>query len=138
MKKFTQDQVEQIVTDLLINISTMEDVDSKVAEESLEVLNDPMDNIVFSGVVMTKVRPTIFEQREIDLKSYIMSCIQKSYDVLSDCNASFNTDIEKELWYKNVEKSYNTKMQFALSQFANAFYAYDNLEKKYPELMKFI
>lgn len=136
MKTFSQEQVEQIVTDLLINISTMENVHPNVANESLQVLNNPMDNMVFSGVIMTKVRPTVFEEREIKLKSYVMSCIQKSYDTLSDCNATVNADIEKELWYQDIEKSYNTKMGFALSQFVNAFFAYEELEKKYPELMK--
>ena len=54
-----------------------------------------------------------------------------------DESLSFNDDLAKELWFKDIEKSSSsTKLHFALNQFAVAFYEYERLEKKYPELMK--
>lgn len=141
MKKFTQSQVETIVTDLLLVISKDNDGSSKLADESMEIINNTEDNYVFSGIVMTKIRPSIFNQREENLKIDVMSYLQVVFDVFAKDkrnDGKFNSDLSKIFHYDNLTESYNSKMEFALSQFANSFYAYDNLEKKYPELMKFI
>ena len=141
MKTFTQDQVEEIVTNLLLVISRDNSENSKVADESMEILNNTSDNFVFSGIVMTKITPSIFNEREEDLKMDIMAYLQNMYKTYyhnQEGEINFNSDLAKIIDPNDIKKSYNAKMQFALSQFANAFYAYDNLEKKYPELMKFI
>jgi hypothetical protein len=141
MKKFTQSQVETIVTDLLLVISKDNDGSSKLADESMEIINNTEDNYVFSGIVMTKIRPSIFNEREENLKIDVMSYLQVVFDVFAKDkrnDGKFNSDLSKIFHYDNLTESYNSKMEFALSQFANSFYAYDNLEKKYPELMKFI
>lgn len=141
MKKFTQDQVEEIVTNLLLVISRDNSENSKVADESMEIINNTPDNYVFSGIVMTKIMPSIFNEREEDLKIDVMAYLHNfyaNYYINNEGESNFNSDLAKILDPDDIKKSYNTKMQFALSQFANAFYAYDNLEEKYPELMKFI
>jgi hypothetical protein len=141
MKKFTQIEVEKIVTDLLLVISKDNDGSPNLANESMEIINNMEDNFVFSGIVMTKIRPSIFNKREENLKIDVMSYLQVIYDLFQDDkrnDGQFNSDLSKIFHYENLTESYNSKMEFALSQFANSFYAYDNLEKKYPELMKFI
>lgn len=141
MKKFTQSQVETIVTDLLLIISNDNDGSPKLANESLEIINNTEDNYVFSGIVMTKITPSIFNEREEDLKMDLMAYLQSMYKTYyhnQEGESNFNSDLAKIIDPNDIKKSYNTKMQFALSQFANAFYAYDTIEKKYPELMKFI
>jgi hypothetical protein len=141
MKKFTQNQVEKIVMDLLLIISKDNADSSKLANESIEIINNTEDNFVFSGIVMTKIRPSIFNKREEDMKIDVMSYLQVMYDLFSADkrnDGEFNSDLSKIFHLDNLTESYNSKMEFALSQFANSFYAYDNLEKKYPELMKFI
>ena len=141
MKKFTQNQVEKIVMDLLLIISKDNADSPKLANESIEIINNTEDNFVFSGIVMTKIRPSIFNKREEDMKIDVMSYLQVMYDLFSADkrnDGEFNSDLSKIFHLDNLTESYNSKMEFALSQFANSFYAYDNLEKKYPELMKFI
>lgn len=141
MKKFTQDQVEEIVTNLLLVISNDNKENAKVADESMQIINNTVDNFVFSGIVMTKAMPSIFNKREDDLKVDIMAYLQNMYRTYyynKEGESNFNSDLAKIIDPVDIKKSYNTKMQFALSQFANAFYSYEELEKKYPELMKFI
>jgi hypothetical protein len=141
MKKFAQAEVEKIVTDLLLVISIDNDGSPKLANESIEIINNTEDNYVFSGIVMTKIRPSIFNEREENLKIDVMSYLQVIFDLFAEDkrnDGEFNSDLSKIFHYDNLTESYNSKMEFALSQFANSFYAYDNLEKKYPELMKFI
>lgn len=141
MRKFTQNQVETIVTDLLLVISNDNDGSPKLANESMEIINNPQDNYVFSGIVMTKIKPSIFNEREENLKIDVMSYLQVMYDLFKEDkrnDGEFNSDLSKIFYADDLTKSYNSKMEFALSQFANSFYAYDTLEKKYPELMKFI
>ncbi len=139
MKMFSQEEVEKIVTDLLLNISEMNGATTNLADESMRIINHPMDNYVFSGIVMVKIRPSIFNEREEDLKTDVMAYLQNIYNACYERNRvedNFNSDLAKNFDPNDIKKSYNTKMQFALSQFANAFYTYDKLEKKYPELMK--
>jgi hypothetical protein len=141
MKKFTQIQVETIVTDLLLVISKDNDASPKLANESMEIINNVEDNFVFSGIVMTKIRPSIFNKREENMKIDVMSYLQVMYDLFEEekrIDGKFNSDLSKIFHFENLTESYNSKMEFALSQFANAFYAYDTIEKKYPELMKLI
>ena len=46
-------------------------------------------------------------------------------------------DLAKEFCVTDLNKCLkSTKLDFALNQFVNAFYEYERLEKKYPELMK--
>ena len=52
-------------------------------------------------------------------------------------NVNFNDDLATEMSKLNDDDySINTKLDFALNQFVNAYYEYERLEKKYPELMK--
>ena len=49
----------------------------------------------------------------------------------------FNEDLAKEFCVIDTDKcARSTKLDFALNQFVNAFYEYERLQKKYPELMK--
>ena len=54
-----------------------------------------------------------------------------------DEDFDFNKDLAKEFSVSDTDKcASSTKLDFALNQFVNAFYEYERLEKKYPELMK--
>jgi hypothetical protein len=56
-------------------------------------------------------------------------------DMHADFN--FNKDLAKNFEKNNFDKcADSTKLDFALNQFVNAFFEYERLEKKYPELMK--
>jgi hypothetical protein len=127
-----------MVEDILIAISKMEDMPSGFAKDSLDIMDNPVDNSVFTGILLTKARPSLFNKNEIDMKTTIMSALQT---VLiygkDDKNFDFNKDLAKEFDENDESKCTNsTKLDFALNQFVNAFYEYERLEGKYPELMK--
>lgn len=138
MKRIPKDSADKMVEDILIAISKMEDMPSGFAKDSLDIMDNPVDNSVFTGILLTKARPSLFNKNEIDMKTTIMSALQT---VLiygkDDKNFDFNKDLAKEFDENDESKCNNsTKLDFALNQFVNAFYEYERLEGKYPELMK--
>lgn len=140
MKRLPKDLADKMVMDVLISICKMDDISSEFAQNSLEIMDNFVDNSVFTGVLMTKARPNLFDENEIDMKVTVMSAMKTVFDFAKrDKDFEFNSDLSKELLNSEKDDSgMNTKLDFALSQFVNAFYEYERLEKKYPELMKFM
>jgi len=138
MKRIDKDLADKMVMDVLVSISKLDDIPSAFAKDSLDIMNDSLDNSVFTGVLLTKARPSLFDDNEIDMKATILSSLQSviTYGDRED-DFYFNDDLAKEFSIKDLDKCSNsTKLDFALNQFVNAFYEYERLEKKYPELMK--
>lgn len=138
MKRLPKDLADKMVMDVLVSMCKMDDTSSEFAQNSLEIMDNVVDNSVFTGVLMTKARPNLFDENEINMKVSIMSAMKTVFDFAKrDKNFEFNNDLSKELLDSEKDSSgMNTKLDFALSQFVNAFYEYERLEKKYPELMK--
>jgi hypothetical protein len=142
MKRIAKELADQMVMDVLVSISKLDDVSSGFAKDSLDIMNNAVDNTVFTGVLLTKARPSLFSDNEIDMKLTIMSALQtilnyKEEEEDEDFDFDFNEDLAKEFSVTDTDKCSNsTKLDFALNQFVNAFYEYERLEKKYPELMK--
>jgi hypothetical protein len=138
MKRIPKDLADKMVEDVLIVISKMDDMPSGFAKDSLDIMNDPIDNSVFTGVLLSKARPSLFNSNELDMKATILSSLQ-SVITFGDREEGFdfNDDLAKEFSVEDMDKcSKSTKLDFALNQFVNAFFEYERLEKKYPELMK--
>jgi hypothetical protein len=138
MKRISKDLADKMVMDILISISKQNNVSSNFAENSLNIMNDVVDNTVFTGILMTKARPSFFNENEIDMKITIVSALKTIFQVSKkQKDVGFNNDLSKEMSkLDNDDYSINTKLDFALNQFVNAYYEYERLEKKYPELMK--
>jgi hypothetical protein len=138
MKRISKDLADKMVMDVLILISKQNNVSSNFAENSLDIMNDVVDNTVFTGILMTKARPSLFDENEVDMKITIASALKTIFQVSKkDENVDFNDDLSKEMFRLTDDYySISTKLDFALNQFVNAFYEYERLEKKYPELMK--
>jgi hypothetical protein len=138
MKRIPKDLADKMVEDVLTAISRQTDVSSQFAEDSLRIMQNNTDNLVFTGILMTKARPSFFDDNEIDMKLTIMSSLQTVLMYSKeDMDFGFNNDLAKEFSIKDTDKCANsTKLDFALNQFVNAFYEYERLQKKYPELMK--
>jgi hypothetical protein len=138
MKRIPKDLADKMVEDVLIAISKLDDIPSGFAKDSLDILDNPTDNLVFTGILLTKARPSFFDENEIDMKATILSSLQS---VISfgdrEEGFDFNDDLAKEFSVEDMDKCSNsTKLDFALNQFVNAFFEYERLENKYPELMK--
>ena len=93
---------------------------------------------IFTGILLGKAKPTLFNDNELDMKVIVLSSLQ-SVITYGDREGEFyfNDDLAKEFSVEDMDKcSKSTKLDFALNQFVNAYYEYERLEKKYPELMK--
>jgi len=138
MKRIPKDLADKMVEDVLIGISKMDDMPSNFAKDSINIMNDPIDNSVFTGVLLSKARPSLFNSNELDMKATVLASLQ-SVITYGDREGEFdfNDDLAKEFSVEDMDKcSKSTKLDFALNQFVNAFFEYERLEKKYPELMK--
>jgi hypothetical protein len=138
MKRISKDLADKMVMDVLISISKQNNVSSNFAENSIDIMNDVVDNTVFTGILLTKARPSFFDKNEIDMKITIVSALKTIFQVSKkQKDVDFNNDLSKEMSkLDDNDYSINTKLDFALNQFVNAYYEYERLEKKYPELMK--
>jgi hypothetical protein len=138
MKRIPKDLADKMVEDVLIAISKLDDIPSGFAKDSLDILDNPTDNLVFTGILLTKARPSFFDENELDMKATILSSLQSVITFGDrDEGFDFNDDLAKEFSVEDIDKCSNsTKLDFALNQFVNAFFEYERLEKKYPELMK--
>ena len=138
MKRIPKDLADKMVEDVLIAISKLDDIPSGFAKDSLDILDNPTDNLVFTGILLTKARPSFLDENELDMKATVLASLQS---VISygdrEGEFDFNDDLSKEFSVEDMDKcSKSTKLDFALNQFVNAFFEYERLEKKYPELMK--
>ena len=138
MKRIPKDLADKMVEDVLIAISKLDDIPSGFAKDSLDILDNPTDNLVFTGILLTKARPSFFDENELDMKATILSSLQSVITFADrEDDFGFNDDLAKEFSVEDMDKCSNsTKLDFALNQFVNAFFEYERLEKKYPELMK--
>jgi transcriptional regulator of heat shock response len=139
MIRITKDSADQMVMDTLINFSKFNGMSSRFDEDSLKIINDEVDKSVLTGILITKAKPSFLEEEEINMKLTVLSSLKTTYQLLKESieDSGFNIKLAEEL--KKIEKekaSVNTKLDFAVNQFINAFYEYERLEKKYPELMK--
>lgn len=140
MIRISKDLADNMLMDALINFSKFNVMSSRFEEDSLNVINNEVDKSVLTGILLTKAKPSFFEEHEDDMKSTVFSSIQTLHSYIEEEpmeGFTFNEELSKELCRINKDKRYNsTKLNFALSQFVNAFYEYERLQKKYPELMK--
>ena len=138
MKRISKDLADKMVMDVLISLSKLNNGSVHFAQNSLDIMNDVVDNTVFTGILLTKARPSVFDENEVDMKITIVSALKTIFQVRKkDNNIDFNNDLAKEMSkLKDDDYSISTKLDFALNQFVNAYYEYERLEKKYPELMK--
>lgn len=138
MKRISKDLADKMVMDVLISLSKLNNDSVDFAQNSIDIINDVVDNTVFTGILLTKARPSFFDENEIDMKITIVSALKTIFQVSKkQKDVDFNNDLSKEISkLDDNDYSINTKLDFALNQFVNAYYEYERLEKKYPELMK--
>jgi hypothetical protein len=136
MKRIPKDLADKMVEDVLIAISKLDDIPSDFAKDSLDIMDNPTDNLVFTGILLGKARPSLFDDNEIDMKLTIMSALQTVFMCGMNKEIGFNKKLAKEFSSNQTKCADSTKLDFALNQFVNAYYEYERLEKKYPDLMK--
>ena len=140
MKRIPKDLADKMVMEILVTIGKNVDVSDVFANNSMDIMQNETDNSVLTGILLSKAKPCLFDDNEIDMKLTILSALQTVFTYTieeNDTQFNFNKDLAKNFEKNNFDKCANsTKLDFALNQFVNAFFEYERLEKKYPELMK--
>jgi hypothetical protein len=140
MKRIPKDLADKMVMEVLVTIGKNADVSDVFAKNSMDIMQNETDNSVLTGILLSKAKPCLFDDNEIDMKLTILSALQTVFTYTieeNDTQFNFNKDLAKNFEKNNFDKCANsTKLDFALNQFVNAFFEYERLEKKYPELMK--
>ena len=140
MKRIPKYLADKMVMEVLVTIGKNVDVSDVFAKNSMDIMQNETDNSVLTGILLSKAKPCLFDDNEIDMKLTILSALQTVFTYTieeNDTQFNFNKDLAKNFEKNNFDKCANsTKLDFALNQFVNAFFEYERLEKKYPELMK--
>jgi hypothetical protein len=74
MIQISKDLADKMVLDVLISMSKLNEMPSEFSKDSLDIINNPIDNAVFTGVLLTKVKPSfisIYPQRNTVLNHCI-------------------------------------------------------------------
>ena len=124
MKRLPKDLADKMVEDVLTKIAMLDDISSQFAKDSLDIMDNPVDNLIFTGNLLGKAKPTLFNDNELDMKVTVLSSLQ-SVITYGDREGEFyfNDDLAKEFSVEDLDKcSQSTKLDFALNQFVNAFY----------------
>jgi hypothetical protein len=138
MKRISKDLADKMVMNILVTIAKNDGMSSEFAKNSMDVMQNETDNSVLTGILLSKAKPCLFDDNELDMKATVLSSLQSviTFGDRED-GFDFNDDLAKEFSVEDMDKcSRSTKLDFALNQFVNAFYEYERLEKTYPELMK--
>ena len=138
MKRIPKQLAEEMVLDVLSSIVRLPDVKPQFAEESMKIINNPIDNNLFSGILLLKARPKIIDQDEENfqlalasaLATFVKNADDDEFLIKSGFDANFIETIQKEI--------FDSKLEFALMQFVQAWREYGRLEKKYPNVMEFM
>ena len=140
MKRIPKELADKMVMEVLVTMSKKGDLSSEFAKDSMDIMQNEVDNSVLTGILMCKAKPSLFDENEIDMKLTVLSALQNvfAYTVEEkDTQFNFNKDLGKHFEQNNFIKcASSTQLDFALNQFVNAFYEYERLEKRYPEIMK--
>ena len=140
MIRIAKDVADQMLMDTLIHFSKFNVMTSRFEEDSLNVINNETDKSVLTGVLLGKAKPSLLSTDERDMKLTILSSLRTTYQYLKKEpieDLTFNDDLLKEFdLIEENKKLVSTKLDFAVNQFVNAFFEYERLQKKYPELMK--
>jgi hypothetical protein len=140
MKRIPKELADKMVMEVLVTMSKKGDLSSEFAKDSMDIMQNEVDNSVLTGILMCKAKPSLFDENEIDMKLTVLSALQNVFTYTveeKDTQFNFNKDLGKHFEQNNFIKcSSSTQLDFALNQFVNAFYEYERLEKRYPEIMK--
>ena len=93
MKRISKDLADKMVMDILIQLSKLNNDSVDFAQNSIDIMNDVVDNTVFTGILLTKARPSFFDENEIDMKITIASALKTIFQVSKkQKDIDFNND----------------------------------------------
>lgn len=140
MIKISKEQADEMVLDVLSSISRLPDVKPEFARESMELMKNPIDNSIISGVLLLKARPKLLSEEEENFQIALASALNTFVLAFSETEKEqiIKHGFDREL-IEHLKKDYlSSKLDFALMQFVQAWKEYGRLEKQYPNVMDFL
>lgn len=140
MIRISKEQADEMVLDVLSSISRLPDVKPEFAKESMDLMKNPYDNAIISGVLLLKARPKVVSEEEEDfqialagaLNTFVVAFGEKETKIVIE------SGFDKELIEHLKRDILSSKLDFALMQFVQAWNEYSRLEKEYPNVMEFL
>ena len=144
MKYIPRDAQEKLVLNILSELSKNED--KIFSEESLKLINEEQDNAVFTSIILSKANPSLLDSDEIALQESLITIVntffqtahENGFDLVSDGFDKDFVDVFKKCHLDSNGFYENTQIRFALMNFALAFTTYSEMQKKYPNVMKWM
>lgn len=140
MIRVTKEEADDMVLDVFSSISRLPNIKPEFAKESIDIMKNPIDNSIISGILLLKARPKLASEEEENfqialasaLNTFILSFSEKELETI------VNHGFEKELVEHLKNDHITTKLDFALMQFIQAWKEYGRLETQYPNVMDFL
>ena len=79
MKRIPKDLADKMVEDVLIAISKLDDIPSDFAKDSLDIMDNPTDNLIFTGILLGKAKPTLFNDNEHSTFNNIREAVKSAW-----------------------------------------------------------
>ena len=133
----TAEDSERILEDFTIH-ANKQNPSSDIANESLLFLNDIKSKKIILASLLIRHKDQIKEldNGRIEMRTAVIDALRKSSDSLVMPEGLLNK-FQECLKQHNGNDSYKDKrMEFAVDQFVEAFYSFDEIEFKYPNLIK--
>jgi hypothetical protein len=140
MIRVTKEQADDMVLDVFSSISRLPNIKPEFAKESIDIMKNPTDNSIISGILLLKARPKLASEEEENfqialagaLSTFVIAFGEKDTKIIVD--SGFDKELIEHLKQDNI----TTKLDFALMQFIQAWKEYGRLETQYPNVMDFL
>ena len=64
MTRVSKELADQLVLDIFSAMSKLPNTNKEFAEESMEIMENPIDNSIISGMLLLKARPKVISDKE--------------------------------------------------------------------------
>jgi hypothetical protein len=138
MTRVSKELADQLVLDIFSAMSKLPNTNKEFAQESMEIMENPIDNSIISGMLLLKARPKVISDEEENLQCSIASALSTFLLTFKGESVEelINYGFDKEL-VKHLKSDYlSARLDFALMQFVQAWNEVGRLEKKYPNVMQ--
>jgi hypothetical protein len=138
MTRVSKELADQLVLDIFSAMSKLPNTKKEFAQESMEIMDNPIDNSIISGILLLKARPKIISDKEEDLQLSVASALSTFLDAFNKESVEevINHGFDRELVKHLKSNHLSARLDFALMQFVQAWNEVGRLEKKYPNVME--
>lgn len=138
MKRINKESMNEIVLNVLSSMAKLPSTKKEFAEESMKIMDNPVDNQIFSGALLLKAIPRLTEKDEDDFSTSIASALKTFVWSANNDEFLIESGFYKEFIESIKKDTMDCRLEFALMQMIQAWKEYGRLEKQYPNVMELI